>query len=1061
MFALVTVLATVCAAAAQQRSLATAVAAAGPAATTIDCTAPETLTLNLTLPANVDLRAAAGCRITLGNYNLVIRGELEAGPYQIFVQNGGGRVYFGRGPADALPQTRRMTLDYPEWWGARMDGTTDDTAAFQAAVDAFVRGGGTVRLGSSVSHESDAAASPYYLAGDWIIDQAVKVVGPASPGFNTEYSNGGYLVFAPGHGIFVASVEGDRENFSAQLTNIAVSCELNPALNTGNCEADAHWTGATSTITVSNPGVLAVGDLVTTAIGGVGALPMGTEVTRIAGQQVTLSHATTYWPGGTTVKLFVASTGAQKTTATTNYASCGLIDVANIGEFHVGEEIVAVDAHGVTQTFPYSYVASISTKDRMITVWGQNNTFNNAGCGDLSKPFRDDGVAVSVWPVPAAFNISNVAVFSGLAVWDFGGNGLDEHGTMTLPWFSDTNFNTGDNSQFFYVGGVGLDIQGGDANAQGYSNIALGYNGNACLHVTGQANTFTNMDYEECGFQDTLEPETGDNVYIGGYGEGQSFPSVLGHASTCTAESDYESSCGLGLAVTQTGRSHYAGYDKGRPETWLGSESQVTVRATLGSDCVIPEGAGEQNLKVGEPLTSSSGLLQPDTIVTALDTCGAGFDTVTLSKPVHATRDIPGVQIDIDVAPDYGESIEGGSAGAMSGVGSAASLADTGDSDHAMQWFWNPFWATAKPSRLAPIPFKWWTFGNDDWNYPNNRLAWALGVSDLSSTDATVPIEAPDNFLRTLKPLYVGSSFGDHFCALGNDARAGNWPADEDGTHQAFADRCDFTINASGQAPDLFGWYWSQGGKYVVPADGAGNATRALSATIDLGAAQARMTAPNDVVSGPQIPPGTYVVCVHPSGGNLVGACKDPGAGKAVLSNVAEGDSSGVALALHRYGKVHALDDTLTVAAADADRGVLNRADNWAVGDTVVCAVCAPGTYVAALAGTTMTLSQPLTNAAAGGTFTIYDALPEQVPAGPPGAAAQVALAWSLTTTAAASDEVPVAGLTASAHCSWSAANEAAAGDAGHIFLTPANDRLTVHHSAQPGESLTGLCTPR
>lgn len=79
----------------------------------------------LTVPHHISLAFTRGACIA-GDKRIRLEGSIEAGPYQIF---DGVRVVFQSGSACyALPQ----------WWGARGDGTHDDTEALQSALNARI-----------------------------------------------------------------------------------------------------------------------------------------------------------------------------------------------------------------------------------------------------------------------------------------------------------------------------------------------------------------------------------------------------------------------------------------------------------------------------------------------------------------------------------------------------------------------------------------------------------------------------------------------------------------------------------------------------------------------------------------------------------------------------------------------------------------------------------------------------------------------------------------------------------------------------------------------------------
>lgn len=86
----------------------------------------QSISSPLTIPANVALKVTGGGQIAVPPaMTLTINGAFEAPLRQVFT--GGGAVRWGS----------HVATVYPQWWGAKMDGVTDDHKAIQAAIDSF------------------------------------------------------------------------------------------------------------------------------------------------------------------------------------------------------------------------------------------------------------------------------------------------------------------------------------------------------------------------------------------------------------------------------------------------------------------------------------------------------------------------------------------------------------------------------------------------------------------------------------------------------------------------------------------------------------------------------------------------------------------------------------------------------------------------------------------------------------------------------------------------------------------------------------------------------------
>lgn len=131
-------------------NLTTAVASIGSTPRTLIIDTASVCTSNTVVPSTLSIQMVYPGSINQGSYSLTITSAFSAGLYRVFT--GSGAVTFGVGSVSEIS---------PYWWGAKVDDSTDDSAAWNAAF-ASVPITPTNKAGSSiiVPHGISKVTSP-------------------------------------------------------------------------------------------------------------------------------------------------------------------------------------------------------------------------------------------------------------------------------------------------------------------------------------------------------------------------------------------------------------------------------------------------------------------------------------------------------------------------------------------------------------------------------------------------------------------------------------------------------------------------------------------------------------------------------------------------------------------------------------------------------------------------------------------------------------------------------------------------------------------------------------
>ncbi len=169
-------------------SIQSAVAAIGSNCVTLRLPAgTHVIATDFIIPANITLKPEWGAVLSITDKTLTFNGSFDAGPYQTFACDGGGKVVFA-GPIKEV---------YPQWWGAKGDDGIDCAAALQAAIDTSLPvyiPPGKYRFGTKLTFANSQVirgagqnkTSLFYTGSDSYGLYAKKVVGLALQDFTLD-----------------------------------------------------------------------------------------------------------------------------------------------------------------------------------------------------------------------------------------------------------------------------------------------------------------------------------------------------------------------------------------------------------------------------------------------------------------------------------------------------------------------------------------------------------------------------------------------------------------------------------------------------------------------------------------------------------------------------------------------------------------------------------------------------------------------------------------------------------------------------------------------------------
>lgn len=197
-------------------SFPVAISSIGSATQTLIVSTLQTVSATMVVPQNITVMFVSAGQLSIQTgVTVTINGPIIAPRRQIFIYNGTGVISLGHS------SNNNQTVVYPEWWGARNDGFTDNNASstgiFQSAINAFT-GAGVI----------DFNEGAYFFSTGLTITREIELRGQSRRGTGLYFNGaGGTAIYCnlSADSFYIHDIGLDNQNATPGAIGIDMDCE--------------------------------------------------------------------------------------------------------------------------------------------------------------------------------------------------------------------------------------------------------------------------------------------------------------------------------------------------------------------------------------------------------------------------------------------------------------------------------------------------------------------------------------------------------------------------------------------------------------------------------------------------------------------------------------------------------------------------------------------------------------------------------------------------------------------------------------------------------------------